>query len=75
MRQDDPTKNIMDLLRQLTFDRQREHLGQNPTPKIANSTWQELMEEARANGLDTMEIPDLVRMADLAKDVLKEKPF
>ena len=75
MRQEDHTKNIMELFRQLAIDSQRQELIRDVAPDSALSNWPELVAKATGSGLDNMDIPDLVRLAGFAKKVLKGKAF
>jgi len=73
MRKEDYIKKIMTLSKQFEFkvnnkEKSADSMGYQP-----EGNWQELVEFATNNGLDKMEIQDLIQMAALAKEVLEDK--
>lgn len=72
MRKEDYIRKIMTLYKQ--YDN-KDETGAFLAPPVAEKQpddWKELVEFAALNGLDNLEVQDLIRMADLAKDVLRE---
>lgn len=75
MLQDDHSKYITDLFKQMSADNHRREMLLSQVAEKTPSNWKELVEQAADTGLDNMDVHDLVRMADFAKDILKERKF
>lgn len=75
MRQKDSTKKIMKLFRQLAIDTRRQEIIHNAPPDSLPSNWLDLVAKATGNGLDNMDIPELLLLAGYAKEVLKDKTY
>lgn len=72
MHKEDYIRKIMTLYQQ--FENTEEAGAAAHPAEVESKTddWQELVDFATLNGLDNLEVQDLIRMADLAKKVLGE---
>jgi len=73
MRKEDYIKKIMTLYQQFEFKTDKQEMVVETFAKKPQANWKELVSFATDNGLDNMEVEDLIHMAALAKEVLGDK--
>lgn len=75
MRKEDHIRRIMSLYKEIEENTSGQDVRINRITEKPAYNWEELVEFAADQGIDNMELQDLVRMADLAKDILKSRTY
>lgn len=73
MRKEDYIRRIMTLYKEYEMNSENHELLVKAPPSKPHFNWQELVDFAADYGIENLEIQDMIRMADLAKDVLRQK--
>jgi hypothetical protein len=75
MRKEDHIRRIMNLYKEVEDQSGGADVRIDRITDKPNYNWDELVEFAADQGIDNLELQDLVRMADLAKDILKSRTY
>ena len=73
MRKQDHIRKLMAMLKQHELNDEEIDVLVDSTNKKQQNNWLELVEYAADYGLENLEIQDQIRMADLAKEVFRDK--